>query len=236
MGGMGGVGRLSAEQLVDRLRLRSRPLVETLYDIAQQQTAMEERRQAALDSKAQSLLTAAGLSNTVAFTFGGILLQHPECLWNGGSGLVWAVIVLYAGALTCGLLAGATALRALWMRDDYRKMDESEYLHRHELMEADSAAEEDALGGTARYKQYLIVNLIQLHRAHSDLHEKKARIVRAGQMYFGLFLAGIMLIGAAITGATLGQAGFIEVTGSPAPAPTSSHGDGSISARDPAHG
>ena len=214
---MGAETRLSPEQIRDRLRLRSRPLVETVYDLALQQTAMEERRQTALDSRAQSLLTAAALSNTVAFTFGGILLQHPDCLWSAGSGLLWPVIVVYGIALVSGLLASATALRALWIRDDVRKIDENDYLRRTELIEADRAADDDVVGGTTRYKQYLIVNLIKLHRAHYDLHERKAVMVRNGQIYFALFLAGIMLIGAAITTTTLGRASSIQVGQSPPP-------------------
>jgi hypothetical protein len=66
---------LTAVELRDRVDLHSPLLIKELYESALRQIQHETARQTRLDGKATSLLTATGLSLTVAFAFGGQILM-----------------------------------------------------------------------------------------------------------------------------------------------------------------
>lgn len=200
--------QLTAAQVVDGLRLHSPGLVEDLHATSLRQIAAEDQRESRLDGKAQGLLVTAGLSLTVAFTFGGMLLQHPEYLTalNDGIGAgAWPARVLfglYALALIAGLLASVQAVRALYVSDRYRGVDERDVLNVPELRAADaeSAASGDAddKRKQARYRRYVTAHYWQIWQQHYDVHEMKASRVKVGQALFLVFLLLLMLIGTAM--------------------------------------
>lgn len=99
--------------------------------------ASEAAREVSLNGKATSLLTASGLSLTVAFTFGGILLQHPDYLDALGGGWSLVVAVMYGFALLFGLAASAIAVQALLVRDDYVGLAEEDIFNPDVLVESD---------------------------------------------------------------------------------------------------
>src|SRR6266545_6559320 len=117
--------RLTKKELVeDRMCLRSAKLVDEVYDLAKRQMASEDRRETNLSAKAVSLLSVTGLSLTVAFTFGGVLLQRPAYLAALGPWRTPLVVVPYAFALLSGMAASWYALRSLKVRPDYREVSE----------------------------------------------------------------------------------------------------------------
>jgi len=109
---------LAPKELAERLRLKSPALVDEIYSIAQRQTQAEAGRQTRLDAKASSLLTAAGLSLTVAFTFGGqVLLARATELRQLGAVRWSIVLVTFLLAIVTGLLASIFAVMALRVRE-----------------------------------------------------------------------------------------------------------------------
>lgn len=186
--------RLTGKELVDRMCLRSSTLVDEVYDLAKRQIASEDRRETNLSAKAVSLLSATGLSLTVAFTFGGVLLQRPEYLAALGSARVPLVVAPYALALVAGMAASWFALRALLVRSDYRDVAEDDVFGK-ELDAADEKVDE----GLPMYRRFLAVHLWLIFQETSKIHEHKATQIARGQKCFFAFLLLLLPIGGAMT-------------------------------------
>ena len=181
---------LSPATMVERLCLNSDALVAEVHATALRQVQAEDQREGRLDAKAQALLGTAGLSLTVAFTFGGILVQHPEYVRNKILPS-WAVGVCYGIALALGLAASIQALRALWVRGT-KGIDEIDVFNQEELAASDV---ETAGGGISRYKRYMAVHIWRIYQTHADINSEKAATVKLGQWLFVGFLVSLLVIG-----------------------------------------
>lgn len=174
--------------------LRSPKLVDELYDLAKRQIASEDKRETNLAAKAVSLLSATGLSLTVAFTFGGVLLQRPEYLTALGSARLPLVVVPYALALLAGMTASWFALRSLLVRSDYRDVAEEDVFGK-ELSAADEKVDE----GLPAYRRFLTVHLWLIAQEISKIHDQKATQIARGQRCFFAFLLLLLPIGGSMT-------------------------------------
>lgn len=190
--------KLSADDLHARLELKSIGIIEELHALALRQIQSEDQRESRLDGKAQGLLVSASLTLTVAFTFGGLLLQHPEYLVPlqdyelCGRSAAWAVVVCYSIALVCGLAASYIAIRALYVRADYQGIDEQVVLGKAILDIADDQVGE---GARAAYRRHSAAHHWQIAQHNSEIHDIKADRIKLGQRLFIGFLACLMLIG-----------------------------------------
>lgn len=193
---------LTEVQIRARLTINSPELVKELYDIAQRQVQAEVGRQTRLDAKATSLLTAAGLSLTVAFTFGSTLITKPEAFetWHR------FVVGAFALALVLGLTAAILAVRALLVRDNYMTVNEAavfdpEVLEDandpHALREIDCKEmkdEEKRKFGVMEFHKAMIVHLWTIAQQHLKNNEGKARLIKWGQRCFLGFLVVLLVV------------------------------------------
>src|SRR6187399_3077726 len=92
---------LTEHELAARVTLGSPKLVEELWNISQKQLDIEIARHTRLDTKATSLLTAAGLSLTVAFTFGSTLLTKADAFKEYHE----QVVAIFAVTIIAGLVS-----------------------------------------------------------------------------------------------------------------------------------
>ena len=191
------------------MRLRSTKLVDEVYDLAKRQIASEDRRETNLGAKAVSLLSVTGLSLTVAFTFGGVLLQRPEYLAALGTARLPLVVGPYALALLAGMAASWFAVRALLVRSDYRDVAEEDVFGK-ELEGADEKVD----AGLPVYRRFLTVHLWLIFQETSKIHEQKATQIARGQKCFFAFLLFLLPIGGAMTYSL-----FAAKPASPSPAP-----------------
>ncbi len=187
-------GNLSPAVVRDRLRLNSPELVENIYELAKAQVAYETGRQGRLDSKATSLLTASGLSVTVAFSFGTTLITY-------GSRFDGVVIVAYAAAVSLGLTAAILAVAALKVAGTYTTVSDHAVFDAGELpranwptWEGDEAVEiaERLRFGVMRYQKHLIAHLWEIYRANAAQNEIKATRIKYGQYVFVAFLIALL--------------------------------------------
>lgn len=183
--------KLSRTELKRRLKRNSPELVKELYDIAKAQVQFEVGRQSRLDSKATSLLTASGLSITLTFVFGGVLINLSK---TGEVG--WWIVLAYIAAVACGLIAAACAVRALRVSDTYATFNEDTVFNEAVLDQADGNTEDESqrAGGVRDYQRFLIVQLWEIYQQHADNHELKATWIRRGQTWLFAFLAALFLI------------------------------------------
>lgn len=206
---------LDPHEIVDRLRLHSTGLVEDIYTLVLRQIQGEDQRESRLDAKAQGLLVTSGLSLTVAFTFGGILLQHPEYfsplgrIATLGQWPLYATVISYCAALIAGLGSSIYAVRALLVTDGYRATSERDVLDEEELAAADeeyaselSNEHPDRQLGNAkaqsRFRRHMAAHYWQIWQQHNRLHERKATTIGRGQRLFLCFLSALIVIGIAI--------------------------------------
>lgn len=182
---------LTGDVLVDRLRLNSDVLVDQVFAATLRQMQSEDQREGRLDAKAQGLLGTAGLSLTVAFTFGGILLQHPEYIGDGVR--PWIMSIAYGMALVLGLTSSIFALRALWVRGS-KGISERDVFNETELLAGDWTDGSDG-NGVNRYKRFMVAHIWQVYQTHADNNASKAGDVKRGQWFFIAFLVSLLLIG-----------------------------------------
>ena len=192
---------ITPEELVERFQLRSSALVEELHAIVLRQLQAEDVRESRLDGKAQTLLGTSGLAVTVAFTFGGLLLEHTEYLKSLGDlgfgrSPIYVVLFLYVLALILGLVSSFYAIGALYIRDHYRAVSERDILLPSELSAADELETDD--DSRWRYRRYVTAHYWQIWQRHHAVHEGKARKIKRGQGFFLAFLASLLLIGFAL--------------------------------------
>ena len=209
------VMRLTETELRDRLFLNSAGLVEEIHAIALRQNAGEDQRESRLDAKAQGLLGTAGLSLTVAFTFGGILLQHPEYLEPLSVWGARAVLALYALALLFGLGASVRAVQALYVTDGYRCLSESAVFNDAQLKSVDSSAGADDNKAKAIYRRFITIQHWTNWQQTFAVHERKANVIKKGQRLFLYFLLTLILIGCAMT-----YSAFSRHENPPSPSPS----------------
>jgi hypothetical protein len=193
--------RLTKAEIRERLCLASSGLVEEIHALALRQNTAEDQRETrlGLDGKAQGLMATAGLSLTVAFTFGGLLLQSPKYIEPLGLWLGRAVLGLYAIALLLGLLASIWAVRALFVRDGYRAVTDDDVFNKAMLESVDREAHADSDKAKRLYRRFITVQHWTVYRHHFDVHERKAELIKRGQWFFVGFLVSLLLIGGALT-------------------------------------
>jgi hypothetical protein len=181
---------ISPVELVERLTLENGALVEKIDRVVATAIDAGTKREATLDAKANSLLTAVGLSLTVAFTFGGGMLFGAQKPFASLSPAAYkAVVITYCIALLFGLLAGAAALGAMFIRS-YRGADEQDLFNPKLLKRANEPGKE------ALYVRTMIAHVWQLHQFNSRVLQRRAKVILLGQVFFGLFLTTVIVLGA----------------------------------------
>lgn len=208
---------LTPDELAARLALNSSGLVEEIHALTLRQVQQEDARETRLDAKAGGLLGTAGLSLTVAFTFGGLLLQHPDYLLPLGPTLARVVLIAYVVALAAGLAAVIAAVWALFVNDDYESVSEDNVFNEAILDKIDRSAK-DKEDGQRLYRRYVTVKHWAIYRAHFAIHQKKANKIRWGQGFFLSFLGILLLTGALLTYAAFEQYREVETPKAAAPA------------------
>lgn len=187
---------LTEEQLRDRLAVNSPELMQELLTLVQGQITSEVGRQARLDAKSTSLLTASGLSLTVAFTFGGLLIAQPKVF----SALI---VVAFGTAVFSGIFAAMYAVRALSVSDKYRTTHEETLFDAAMLQEAneppalrneDMPDAEKRTFGVMEYRKFIVPHLWTIVQDHRRIHERKGALIRRGQFCLLGFLGALLVV------------------------------------------
>lgn len=193
---------LSEDELLERLRLRSYGVVDEIYDIAKQQLDDEDKRDAVLTTKANSILGVAGLSLTVAFTLGAFLLQHRDLITAGFTAVAFA----FSGALLLGLLSSLFALHVLLV-SRFEYINERTVFGSKHLREADEAfgaAWDDTKSdprapadgaALSTYRRTMTAHLWGIYQRTFEGLEKKANSLRRAQICYFAFIGSLMVIG-----------------------------------------
>ncbi len=197
------MGALTAAEIREALTLNSPSLVKEVYDIVYRQIQSEAARQSILDSKAGSLLAAVGLSLTLSLTLGcQVLLGQYNALaalpqWHRLS----LVIALAAGML-CALVSSGHAVWSLKITGAYRTISGSDVFNKDVLRRANEHGLSQGIDeqSVTAYRRYLMPQLWEIVQNDFAVHERKAKIVMRGQMFFLAFIASLVAISLLIAG------------------------------------
>jgi hypothetical protein len=188
---------LTADEIVDRLRLFSPGIVEDVRSVALHMLETEDRRETRLDAKAHVLMLASSLLLASAIATVCLLRPLPSTL-----------AVSFVAALMVGLAAVLAAVRVLFVSGDYRGTDERDVLNADELSAADEEFREEQkkekeergnIRAQGRYRRLLIAHWWQMWQRHYALHERKATALRTAQVFFMLFVAMLTFVGIAFS-------------------------------------
>jgi hypothetical protein len=192
---------LTVAEFRSRLTLNSPELVKELYDLAQRQVQTEIERMTRLDSKATSLLTAAGLCLIVAFMFGSTLITKPEVFAISHQG-----VIAFAIALALGMIAAILGAFSLLVTDRYLGINEyavfdsdgldnaNDPLALRSLREEEMADAEKRKFGVMEFQKYMVEHLWKISQQNGQNNECKARIIKWGQGLFMCFLGALSVV------------------------------------------
>jgi hypothetical protein len=188
------------DELTRRLKLGSTQLVAELWAITQKQLDTEVARHTRLEAKATSLLTAVGLSMTVAFTFGATLLTQRETFKDYQEAIYGA----YGLAIMCGLLSAAFASSALLLIEQLQ-VDEEFIFNRDILKHSDRSEAADEAEGLMEYRKAAILHFWPVRRRYDQTYREKSALVKRGQFAFIGFLLSLLLLCMLIVVAVISQ-------------------------------
>lgn len=183
---------LSPKQLRKRLSLNWSGLVSEVYNLVQRQATAEAARQARLDAKATSLLSTVGLSLTVSFAVGGLLLSQSVKFPGVGHTRATIVLVGFVVAVAFGLIAGGFAIRALLVNDRHKSLGEESIFNEDALRLADEQETDEQ--SVSVYRRFMTVQLWRVARTAGDIQTNKSQHIKKGQLCFGGFLLTLLSI------------------------------------------
>lgn len=179
--GRAGRGAGTALAGVAQAALRGRPAAGDLRD----------RATGAVDAKATGLLQAVGLSLTV------LAMMAPRLPENARGPGLWGLWVVL-------LLGLSTALMAIWAlrvrKGEYATVNERTLFSKELLADADSHEKDKQDEAVTMFYRTTTAHLWQIVQAQERIHNAKAEWIWRGQMAFGGFLLGVLLLGFAFLG------------------------------------
>lgn len=190
---------LTADELVDRLRVFSPGIVADLYDVVVRGLQTEEDRETRFDRKAHTLMVASVIMVAAAAIVG----VHIRPIVGS---ITWPVLS-YVLMLLAGVASVVTSLRVVFVSGEYRGVDEHEVLNLEELQAADDEflqaqkEEKEERGNVraqGRYRRLLIAHWWQMWQQHFRVHEQKAIALRHAQTAFVVFVGLFAVTGIAL--------------------------------------
>lgn len=194
---------LAPQEIAERLTGLPSRVAEQVFKLVEAQVTAETGRQQRIDAKATALLTAIGLSITVAFGFGAVLVKNG---WTGQHAHVFVcsvfVVVVLAGAWSAveairalkvtaysGVHEDAIFSRAILDRVREEARDVGEY-------PGDDAAKRAAAESTAlaQYQMSMTLQLWAIVVKLRQNHAKKTPLVKSGQIALIVFVGAFAVL------------------------------------------
>lgn len=175
---------LSDDDILERLRINDKEVVASVYGICLDLLYKEEDRSKNLDTKGSTLLGVSGLTSTVVFSLGGLLIEKIANVSLPFIGKpMWLLSLLYATSsitLLCCILAAILAIRA---RSDLKWINEED-VFKEEVISSD----------VNTYKRYMAAHYWSILRNNFTINETKGRRLKAGYWLFFVALIQILPI------------------------------------------
>jgi hypothetical protein len=165
---------LEDKEIIDRLRTDDIEIVneihKTCFDILYQ----EEERKKSIDAKGASLVGSIGLSVSLVFSLGGIIIEkiNNVDLPVIGCPIPWLVGLYFSSSLTL-LIAIIYSFFSVKTRSDWRWLKDTDIFNEKEFG-----------NGVSPYKRYMSVHAWKIFRNNFKINEEKANYLKRSQQLF----------------------------------------------------
>ena len=173
---------LNDDEIIERLRTDDSKIIDTIHKTCLDLLTDEDDRTKLIDTKGSALLGMSGLSASIVFSLGGILIEKISNtpLPIIGCPIPWLVLFYITSSLTL-LLSILFALLAIRSRSDWRSMKDED------IFRADMIRE-----GINPYKRYMTVHAWKIYTNNFIVNEKKGKNLKIGHLLF--FIALLQLL------------------------------------------
>lgn len=172
---------LTDDQIIERLRIEDEAVITAVYGVCLDLLYKEEERAKNLDTKGSTLLGVSGLTSTVVFSLGGLLIEKVSNLELPVIGkplpILSSLYVTSSITLLACILMAVLAIRA---RSDWKWIDDNDVFHDGIIA-----------GSINEYKRYLAVHYWSIKSKNFHINESKGKTLRAG---YWLFFAALIQI------------------------------------------
>ncbi|MBI5663468.1 MAG: hypothetical protein HZC49_00040 [Nitrospirae bacterium] len=170
---------LSEDEIIERLRTDDPEIVDTIHTMCLDVLYKEEDRTKSLDAKGSTLLGMSGLSSSLVFSLGGLLIEKIKAVTLPVIGdPVQGIGCFYISSSVTLLLSILFALLSVRARADFRQMKDED-IFRTDMIEA----------GNGPYKRYMATHAWKVYQNNFMINEKKGNHLRTGHV---LFFAGLL--------------------------------------------
>lgn len=175
---------LTEDVIIEHLRTDDSKIIDTIHKTCLDLMGGEDERTKLIDTKGSALLGMSGLSASVVFSLGGILIEKVSNvpLPIIGCPIPWLVLFYITSSLTL-LFAILFALLAVRSRSDWRTMKDED-IFSTEMMEA----------GINPYKRYIAVHAWKIYQNNFKVNEEKAVRLKIGHWLFLMALLQLLPI------------------------------------------
>lgn len=173
---------LTEDELKKRLEIDDKGLVDELYNIVSRVLYEENERQKQIDTKGGSSIAIIGLSTSLVFSLGGLLIEKISNLPLPmiGCPIPWLVSFYLSTSITL-LVSMAFAYNAIRARSDWKWFSEADIFNQEVLQEKEEQPQ--------YFKRYMIEHMWKLYTTNFGINEKKGDALKWCQLLFiiGLF-------------------------------------------------
>ena len=175
---------LSEDEIIERLRIEDKDVIDEIHKTCFDVLYKEEERTKSIDSKGSSLIGIIGLSSSLIFTLGGILIEKISNvnLPIIGCPIPWLVIFYCSSSLTL-LMAITLTFSAVKTRGDWRWLKDGDIFHAEMIGE-----------GINPYKRYMSTHAWKIFQNNFAINEKKANCLKWAQQLFMFALVQLIPI------------------------------------------
>lgn len=178
---------LSDAEIIERLRTDDKDIINEIHKTCFDILYEEEERTKFIDSKGSSLIGIIGLSSSLVFTLGGILIEKISNvnLPIIGCPIPLLVFMYFSSSLTL-LIAIIFLFFAVKTRSDWRWLKDEDIFggEKGEMIDQ----------GINPYKRYMSVHAWMIFRNNFDINENKANYLKKAQCLFIIALVQLIPI------------------------------------------
>lgn len=189
---------LSDDEIIERLRTDDKHIIDEIHKTCFDILYKEEERTKFIDSKGSSLIGIIGLSSSLIFTLGGILIEKITNVNFPmiGCPIPWLVFLYFSSSLTL-LIAIVSSFFAVKTRSDWRWLKDQDIFH-NEMIEK----------GINSYKRYMSAHAWYIFRNNFEINENKAGRLKRAQLLFIFALVQLIPIIVIFSLYTLKKGGY----------------------------
>ena len=175
---------LSDDQIRKNLCTNELPLINAIYNTCAETLYKEEDRSKAIDTKGASTLGMLGVSLSLVFSLGGLLIDKISNLPLPYVGCPVPWLVFFYGSTSATLfIAAIITLFSIRVRSDWRGVKDSDLFHGQMIEE-----------GEGPYKRYLSTHFWKVYKNNFRVNETKGKYLKAGQILYIIALFQLLPI------------------------------------------